>query len=290
MSDDRADAQRLPQARHLRPLSRKTWLLAATLVGLMLGLGASAAQVAVGAWWPFFALGGVVVVYLAWNGARIASGVRRISAATALVHEGRVREAEAAFAELARGLRQQPVLHALVVYHLGACRVVLGRLDEAIALFNAARASGWLEKRYQTLHPQLLAATAMAYAGLGELAEARSWLAQAEQLMRPSRVGTLVPPRAFVAAREGQPSKVAEIVAESWSDAVLVLPAHATRGLRVLQAWGLAGTPEASADTIEALLEEARPRGEWDLDAVAPGWEPLRTFAEERGLQVETAP
>lgn len=204
----------------------------------------------------------------------------------ALFTAGRVAEAVPVF-EQAVKLAPQRVQRALSTYALAGCQAECGRLQEALGAYAAVNAVPRLEAHAQMLYLALPNAVASCYAQLGDVAQARTWLAEgARRSGGQPPVGALLP-EVLVLCREGAFAAAARTAAERHAEAASMSGRNARR-VRLLHAFALhAADAHAHAPRVAELLAGVKPVHAGDLEPLTEHWPELSTFVTERGLTPE---
>jgi tetratricopeptide (TPR) repeat protein len=123
------------------------------------------------------------------------------AAASALVYEGRLAEACAAFEANARRYRS-PALHALSVFNLADTELQRGDLRRALSL-AAAVATHRSLLRSPMVASSAPSLVATCYALLGELESAKAWMPEAHRAAAATAIEVSRVPEAIIACREG---------------------------------------------------------------------------------------
>lgn len=204
---------------------------------------------------------------------------RRSEDVAALVNSGRIDEAEAALHQLLVDSRWTGLAQAILLYDLSVCWIVRGEVASARALLLAVDESGWLHS-----HPTPLGlvrgALAEVHTLMGDTVLGRHWVDLALQTTSPARIGTVMPARALLAAREGRFADALNELETGWGATEGVSPPSRMRELHVLRAYCLVRGQVAlpSSPEVRRSLDAAMPLGPWDLVAWCRVWPEFHAF------------
>lgn len=220
---------------------------------------------------------------------RLPGILRRDRQAASLYGEERFAEAATLWEQVCREASPTPLTHALAVYNLGLCRLVLGDPEQALDLVDAALSSGWHQtwalRRRQHL---LLGGRAFTLAVLGRLDEAHSQQDVAHARCPDAQHGWLVATDALLAARSKNHGALLEAYPR-WAElAAQAGGAPQQRTLAVLRAFALEATGE-NHDAVAAALAKAPDLHRGNVDYLAARWPELAAFLARHQLDAEAA-
>ena len=277
----------LPEEPHLRPghtgLARRLllWLgVSGTLFALHLLLsprlaGVEPTRLILGTGALFLAL---AAAFFLRASAQLRAFTLANAEATALVYEGRFDEACARFEANARRFRS-PSLHPISVHNLADTLLHRGQLERALSLGAAvATYRGLLRSPLVAASAPSLVATC--YALLGDLDSAKAWLPEARDAARLVACENALVPEVIVACREGRFAEAIGRIEERRRQIDGSLAGHDLRTLRVLLAFALSQTENASEAALAEARALARPSFAGELDYLATRWPELKPFLD----------
>lgn len=282
-----ADALRKPPLLpepHLRPSRFKPrWLVilcaSALGLGLLLGGTGQARRVT-----PATLLGAGMVIFLglyAWFILRLLRANRQITAAMALITEGKLENAAAQLEQLARRFRGEQPSHGIILYNLASVELRRGQTERALSLAYAAHGRTGAGA-FRAMPAMMLS---IGYTVLDDLPAAEAWQQEAERLGRaPGFEGTLFS-SALLACRQGRYTDALALLDARWSAAQKQLPKEAMRLLRLLRAFALSQTPEGpDGELVRKLISELPETARGEFDGLAVRWPELHAFLRHHNL------
>ncbi len=204
------------------------------------------------------------------------------AAASALVYEGRLAEACAAFEANARRYRS-PALHALSVFNLADTELQRGDLRRALSL-AAAVATHRSLLRSPMVASSAPSLVATCYALLGELESAKAWMPEAHRAAAATAIEVSRVPEAIIACREGRFADVARTYAERRRAIEAALAGEDLRALRLMRAYAVEADPRAGEAEKAEALAAGRPGAPGECDYLATSWPELGAFLKRHGM------
>lgn len=198
------------------------------------------------------------------------------AAASALVYEGRLDEACAAFEANARRYRA-PALHALSVFNLADVEVQRGNLRRALSL-AAAVATHRSLLRSPMVASSAPSLVASCYALLGELESAKAWMPEAHAAAAKTAIEVSRVPEAIIACREGRFADVERMYRERRRAIEAALAGEDLRALRLMRAYAVASDPARSEAEKAEVIAVGRPGAPGECDYLATSWPELKAF------------
>lgn len=213
--------------------------------------------------------------------------VRENNAALAALARGELEKAHDVFRSWAEGIKL-PRAAALARHNLASTLTRMGKLDESLAVHvdNDTRNPGAL--RALGLYATSAISIAFMNALLGNLPEAETWIATADQ-RHPETVHPSLPPvRAFTLAivdcRSGRFADAARMLADHWPEYEGTAPGGVIRPLRVVRAFAIAQVGPREAGNAEALLAGSRPAYPREYEFLGTHWPEMASFLAAHGL------
>lgn len=194
---------------------------------------------------------------------------------------GRLDEAEAVFRAVLQGSRGRGGLQAIALFNIAAVRARRGDSEGAVRILFALHRYA-PTKRAQSVAVRIPASIALHLAQLGDVAEARRWLAEARATRTPIKLYTSNV-EALILTREGKYAEACAVYDKEWPDIERVIGADVMRGVRARRAFAIemaGGDPEA----VRRLVEGARPEAKGELAHLGEAWDEMRAFLEKHGL------
>lgn len=222
----------------------------------------------------------VLVFWLLRHRLRVPGWMKRNEAAAAMIGAGEIsRAAEELDALCAEGTGM-PLLHALFVFNRGVAFLHQGEYSRALSLFAAVLASKWTRTtQIPNFHGLVLGEAALALALAGDSEHAQQLRSAARQHLPETSHGRLILLDAILALRTGDHRAAAGLIKQNYHQAEGQIGARGTRALRLLWAYALERSADASHQRdIQRLVDGAWPFQPGELEYLLGSWPELRAF------------
>lgn len=228
--------------------------------------------------------------YVAWTVWRAKRFNAENAAALATLREGAFDAARERFEALAKRWTRPRSLNHVALFNLAWTELLAGEF--ALARQHMAQIEAERDPKarggFVTLLPSRLA---YVHALLGELDDARAWLAASRERGVEETTNRAVieaweaASEAIVACRAGEPARARELLATRWLALENSVTGELLRPLRVVRAFALdAASKGTDTAAVEALLQPVREHPRAELRHLGAEWPAMRAFLAERGL------
>jgi hypothetical protein len=234
--------------------------------------------------------GGIVVMFVALvirNVRQIRRFTRDNNEAVAMLARGELQRAYDVFWRWAERARV-PYASALARHNVACTLVRQGKLQHAIDVYTHNEQLFGRALISAALHPTSAADLALAHALAGNVAEAETWLARAderaEQPRQPAFPIIRVYARAVIDCRSGRAADAARELDNRWGELEVVLTGSNVRPIRVVRAFAHAAIGPRNAGVVEQVLTGMRPAYAGEFRYLGVAWPEMHQFLEAHGL------